>query len=354
MSNVKICTNIQYSINNGVISQVNLTTQPTYACDEICGQYIPVYGLCQIDLNNGYLNIINDTKYCVKPFIFNDYECICAPGYLLNGTVCINILQSLTNLDQFIFDNFSTLDNQLKSNISNISNQLVIISDQLRVDLLSVNSTLNSQIQSVITNMSNIYNSLQSQINSNLASISSLNTQFTSFKSEAIIINNQQNTQIQNIIAIENSQKLVTDSLRIDLTSSTNSLQTQINSLNSNLQGTNNQVSTTQNNINSLQTQINNINSVNSIQNSDISSLKTQIAGSGGSGALMCSLTYDIYYESSLFRRYGYCLNIKRCCYLDGLYYLCIYNNAFFADRASNVIEYNAYTIAQCGTFIQI
>ncbi|CAL6070716.1 Hypothetical_protein [Hexamita inflata] len=110
ISKMNICTNIQYLINSGDDCLVSLTEQPVYSCENICGQYTPVYGLCQIDLVNSYFNNVNKTKYCVYPFIFNDYECICAQGYLLNGTICINILSTLTNLDQYIFDNFSTLN----------------------------------------------------------------------------------------------------------------------------------------------------------------------------------------------------------------------------------------------------
>ncbi|CAL6052133.1 Hypothetical_protein [Hexamita inflata] len=415
---MKICTNILYLINSGIVSQVILTTTPIYTCDEICGQLIPVYGLCKIDLNYGYLNNnINNTKYCVKPFIFNDYECVCSPGYLLNGTICINILSTLTNINQYILDNISMLDHNLNNNISNISNKLEatkdylynyftseinnfrqvvntslddiynqhnqfklivtsnisslqiqtknlqsnitahkVISDQLRVDLQSVNSTLNSQIQSVITSLQTVNNSLQSQINSNLASLSSITSQFTSFRSDAISNHSLQNTQIQNLVTTTNTQKTVSDQLRADLTSSTNSLQTQINSLNSNLQGTNNQVSTissslssAQNNINSLQTQINSINSVNTVQNSDIATLKTQIADSGGSGALMCSL---------VFSQYGYCLNVKKCCVLakdeiNTSIYKCKYYDSGYNYNGMDFGD-SEISIADCGPFTQI
>ncbi|CAL5988924.1 Hypothetical_protein [Hexamita inflata] len=338
---MKICTNIQYAINSGIVSQVNLTTTPIYTCDEICGQLIPVYGLCQIDLNNGNLNNINNTKYCVKPFIFNDYECICSPGYLLNGTICIHLLSTLTNIDQQIFDNISTVEHNLNNNISNISNKLedtkdylynyftseiMIVSDQLRVDLLFVNSTFNSQIQSVTTSLQTINNSLQSQINSNLASLSSLTSQFTSFKTDAINNHSFQNTQIQNLLTTTNTQKIVSDQLRTDLTQSTNSLQTQINSLNSNIQGTNNQVSTISYNLAQTQSLVNLLqNQINSVQIS------------ASSGAQTCRISLG----------FGYCTSLNRCCQMieeDPVRFSCAH---------LIVSGFHLIFINECGTFIQ-
>ncbi|CAL6087243.1 Hypothetical_protein [Hexamita inflata] len=282
---MKVCSNIVYLINNGIASLVSLTEQPNYVCKNMCGQNTPVYGLCQIDLINENSNNTNYTKYCVNPFVFNGEECVCIDGYLLNGTICINIISTLTNLDKYIFNNVSTLNINLQNNISNISNQLVatkdyiynyftsktndlqqfvdskfdninnkqyifeqivssnisklqietqnlqsnltthkIISDQLRVDLQLLNSSFNTQILSVTTKLQTANNSLQTQINTNLASLSSLTTQFNSLKLDAVNNNSQQNTLIQNIISTANSQILVTDSLRADLISSNQSI----------------------------------------------------------------------------------------------------------------------------------
>ncbi|CAL6001783.1 Hypothetical_protein [Hexamita inflata] len=267
VSKLNICTNIKYQINNGNDSLVSITEQPNYSCENICDQQTPIYGLCQMDLINGYLDNINKTKYCVHPLIFNDYECVCSQGYILNGTICINFLSKLTNLDQYIFENFSTLNNNLQNNISNIKNQLIttkddlynyfsfkisncsqyvnskfddlqnkhnqlelfvsqkfsslqietynlqsnitlhkVISDQLRVDLQLVNSTLTSQIQSVYTNLQTLNNTLQTQYYLNLESFSSLTFQLTSLKSEVISNNTQLQAQINNVNTINNAQ----------------------------------------------------------------------------------------------------------------------------------------------------
>ncbi|CAL6006692.1 Hypothetical_protein [Hexamita inflata] len=217
ITKMNVCSNIQYLISNGNASLVSLTEQPDYSCEYICGQQTPVYGLCQIDLVNGYYNIVNYTKYCVYPFVFNNQECICASGYLLNGTICINIISTLTNLDQYIFNNVSTLTQNISSlqtdtnNLKSNTTELKIVSDQLRIDVQSINS----QIQLVNMDIQTVNSTLQAQINSYQDSISSLTSQFT----------------IQS-----NSQKLMIDSIRTDLTASTNSLQTQIEALNSNQQ----------------------------------------------------------------------------------------------------------------------
>ncbi|CAL6107226.1 Hypothetical_protein [Hexamita inflata] len=364
ISNLNVCSNIQYLINNGNASLVSLTEQPNYTCENICGQNTPIYGLCQIDLVNGYLNIMNNTKYCVNPFVYNGEECVCIDGYLLNGTICINIISTLTNLDKYIFNNVSTLNINLQNNISNISNQLVatkdylynyftsktndlwqfvnstfdninnkqnqfelvvssnisqlqietqnlqsnltthkIINDQLRVDLQSLNSSFNTQVLSLTTKLQNVNNSLQTQINTNLASLSSLSTQFNSFKLDAVNNNTQLNTQIQNIISTANSQKLVTDSLRADLTSSNNSLQTQIN----------------------------NINSVNNAQNADINMLKNRT-----SGLNLQQICYILYNQ-------GVCSKYGRCCsYVsrendEG--YLCVGIGQLLSDNECGYIE---------------
>ncbi|CAL6105559.1 Hypothetical_protein [Hexamita inflata] len=109
------------------------------------------------------------------------------------------------------------------------------------------------------------------------------------------------------------------------------------------------------NNVNSLQSQINSINQVNAVQNSDIATLKTQIAGSGGSGALMCSLVFNVYRGTNI----GYCLNVKRCCTKitqdDNLpvpYFMCQY----YGYNGYSGPEFQGYfvSVADCGSYMQI
>ncbi|CAL6038162.1 Hypothetical_protein [Hexamita inflata] len=284
---MNICTNIQYLINSGDDCLVSLTEQPVYSCENICGQYTPVYGLCQIDLVNSYFNNVNKTKYCVYPFIFNDYECICAQGYLLNGTICINILSTLTNLDQYIFDNFSTLNSNLQNNILNIKNQLITTKDDLYNYFTNKISNYSQYVNSKFDDLYNKHNQFELFVSQNFSSLqnetnnlqsnitmhkiisdqlrvdlqslnSTLGSQIQLFKSDVIYNNTQLNTKIQNIIATANSQKLVTDSIKTDLTQSTNSLQDQIN----------------------------NINAVNNAQNEEIILLKNQLASMSDQSAV--------------------------------------------------------------------
>ncbi|CAL6067147.1 Hypothetical_protein [Hexamita inflata] len=176
-----------------------------------------------------------------------------------------------------------------------------IINDQLRVDLQSLNSSFNAQILLVTTKLQTVNNSLQTQIDTNLASLSSLSTQFNSLKLDAVNNNTQQSTLIQNVIATANSQKFVIDSLRTDLTSSSNSLQTQINS----------------------------INSINNAQNTDITMLKNR--ASGLNLQQICHILHDA----------GVCSNYGRCCtYVsndDGNYFSCVGKQA------------NIYSESDCG-----
>ncbi|CAL6051691.1 Hypothetical_protein [Hexamita inflata] len=300
---MKLFQILLWLINNGNTSLVSLTEQPGFSCENICGLQTPVYGICQINLNNGYLNDVNKTKYCEYPFIYNDYECICAPGYLLNGSFCIQIIQLLTFLDQQIFDNFLILTNNLQENISNIQNKLITAKNYIYDYVTSEISNLRLNISTMFedvqykqnqfelivqNNMSSLKNETQ-DMHSNIAAHKLITDQlrFDLFTVNATLVSQiqQVNTNIQ---VVSNSQKLITDSLKTDLTSSTNSLQTQINSLNSN--------------INSLQAQIYNINIVNSAQTTDITKLKDQQIQK----LAICQLTQG--------PETGYCSDAKQCC----------------------------------------
>ncbi|CAL6005200.1 Hypothetical_protein [Hexamita inflata] len=87
----------------------------------MCENQSIIYGLCGEIIQ--YSENVNGIYQCVYPFEYVENQCVCATGYLLNKTQCINVVQSLNNINGLI-DN--TTD-QLKIIEKNLSNKLDIV-----------------------------------------------------------------------------------------------------------------------------------------------------------------------------------------------------------------------------------
>ncbi|CAL6040934.1 Hypothetical_protein [Hexamita inflata] len=142
------------------------------------------YGLCLPNLQNG--QIVNNQLICLNDFIFMEDSCQCKPDFVLNGTVCINILQFVdglnSNLQQFsnnIGQNFSQLNNQKDINISTFESQLL------------------ASINSINTSMQNNYiESYQSLTNCSQTIINKINYYDDIIYDNQSIFNNHLNNQI--------------------------------------------------------------------------------------------------------------------------------------------------------------
>ncbi|CAL6055238.1 Conserved_hypothetical protein [Hexamita inflata] len=86
---VYLCVNQTNIVGTGSITQVGIVD---LRCD-ICPSGSVVYGICRQNLEHGIIQ--EGVLQCIYPFVFLGDECICADGYILNISVCIDIIHAL-------------------------------------------------------------------------------------------------------------------------------------------------------------------------------------------------------------------------------------------------------------------
>ncbi|CAL6096953.1 Conserved_hypothetical protein [Hexamita inflata] len=224
--------------------QITLIGSEDYKCDMCNDQYV-VYGLCGNVLQ--YSEIFNGMYLCKYPFEYVNNKCICANGYLLNMTKCINVVESINKMNILANSNISNqillleqkyeiignslviIDQNLQSNITEIENRIVSNYSKSDYNLLMNTSILDNRIFSNITDVKKDIIIVQIKVDENLLqnttildwrifnNISSLNTTIQNLSQQLQNVNNslllkndfiEQQLQQQNLI-IEQQKKLV-------------------------------------------------------------------------------------------------------------------------------------------------
>ncbi|CAL6059256.1 Conserved_hypothetical protein [Hexamita inflata] len=151
-------------------------------CD-ICNNLSVIYGLCGEELK--YSEIVNGVHKCMYPFEYINYQCICAQGYLLDQTKCINIVESINNIivvntnnsDHILLieqkiakidDQFEIVGNNMINNKSQIENYIISNYSKSDGNLLINTSILDNRIKANITSLQNNIIQKQLQIDANL------------------------------------------------------------------------------------------------------------------------------------------------------------------------------------------
>ncbi|CAL6062616.1 Conserved_hypothetical protein [Hexamita inflata] len=128
-------------------ASLNIIGTEQTKCD-ICGNLYVIYGLCSEPLN--YSKEVDGQYLCQYPFEYLENQCICAYGYLLNGTQCINIIDSIVHMQNSVDNNkFQYVEQQ----IQNIQQMLTILDQSIydnSSDMLSVVNSNMQQLQSQI------------------------------------------------------------------------------------------------------------------------------------------------------------------------------------------------------------
>ncbi|CAL6068411.1 Conserved_hypothetical protein [Hexamita inflata] len=121
----------------------------TFKCD-LCGTDSVVYGLCRSILP--FSELVDGMYECVYPFYLAENTCSCVHGYLLNGTRCVNVIESITNMSklddsdklqqiQLQIDNLqqsvSALDQNIIGNASSINDRIGLEASMLEQFILS-------------------------------------------------------------------------------------------------------------------------------------------------------------------------------------------------------------------------
>ncbi|CAL5977450.1 Conserved_hypothetical protein [Hexamita inflata] len=137
----------------------------------LCSNLSIVYGLCCEVLK--FSENINGMYQCVYPFEYIDNQCICAYGYLLNNTKCINVIDALSNMKyldnysndeqisklQYMVGNITNIldnvDQSIVSNITEIENNIISNFTKSDYNLLINTSILDNRIYQNITSIQN-------------------------------------------------------------------------------------------------------------------------------------------------------------------------------------------------------
>ncbi|CAL5978298.1 Hypothetical_protein [Hexamita inflata] len=166
----KICMN---NINYVGIGEnyVQITGQFTKSCN-LCRNGYFTYGLCQSSFDRTVL--VDQQLICQSPFVFDGEQCSCPEGELNNGSSCVNVINSLSNLlsqeeiNQKIIQKFeyniSNLDYSINNNVSILNHKIVSFeqSQQQLEDQISNNLTiLNLTISEFKQNQSSLLNLIQ-------------------------------------------------------------------------------------------------------------------------------------------------------------------------------------------------
>ncbi|CAL5994740.1 Conserved_hypothetical protein [Hexamita inflata] len=148
--------------------QITITGKETVSCD-ICDSQQVIYGLCGKAI--AYSESVSGMYYCVYPFEYIDNQCICAYGYLLNLTKCINVVDAINILsglvnssdNQYIKSleqNIEKLQKQLNiqdlyvsNNITDLENRIISNFSKQDFNLMMNTSTLDNRIFENITSM---------------------------------------------------------------------------------------------------------------------------------------------------------------------------------------------------------
>ncbi|CAL6077284.1 Hypothetical_protein [Hexamita inflata] len=96
-TNLKVCvldTPQIGTINPNI--QIDQVQFEDLTCDNICDNILLAYGLCVDKFY--YSQLYKETYECLHPFVYNTDKCICAQGYLLNESRCVNIVNELSEL----------------------------------------------------------------------------------------------------------------------------------------------------------------------------------------------------------------------------------------------------------------
>ncbi|CAL6113648.1 Conserved_hypothetical protein [Hexamita inflata] len=247
MTKFDICVDSASRFGQNSVS-ITIVGSESVQCD-ICNNQSVVYGLCGEILK--YSEIVNGIYQCTQPFEYINDQCICADGYLLDQTKCINIVKSINNLITSNANNsdhilliekkFLIVDNQLAIVENNILNNISEIENYI----ISNTSILDNRIKANITALQN--NIIQSQllIDANLLQ----NTTVLDWR----IYNN---VSILNQSLLNISQQLK-DINYTKMQNTIDNLQNQLNDFNVSLQKDNQIIEQQQNTIDNLTKQIN-------------------------------------------------------------------------------------------------
>ncbi|CAL5994162.1 Conserved_hypothetical protein [Hexamita inflata] len=154
----------RFGHNSVIISTIG---SESVQCD-LCEQKFVVYGLCSEIIK--YSENVNGMHQCVYPFEYDDNQCVCASGYLLNFTKCISILESLNAIGNLVSNSSNDQIKQLEQKIDIIENSLFVVDLSIASNISEIEKTILSNFsksdKSLMLNTSVLDNRIYQNISS--------------------------------------------------------------------------------------------------------------------------------------------------------------------------------------------
>ncbi|CAL6086613.1 Conserved_hypothetical protein [Hexamita inflata] len=160
-TDLNICVDINTQRQGSTLFVLALLGIEKQQCD-VCSTQIVVYGLCADDIDNG--RIVDGMMLCVSPFEYFEGQCKCAYGYILNKSICVQVVDSLTQLILMNNNNVEQLQ-QIDQQIQQIQSNLLELDQNIANNSTAINDSIiqvqNNLEQSIISNFSQSDKNLQ-------------------------------------------------------------------------------------------------------------------------------------------------------------------------------------------------
>ncbi|CAL6036902.1 Conserved_hypothetical protein [Hexamita inflata] len=262
-SNIHVSIQLQISQLQICVDQTQRFGQDSVKLD-ITGEYIQcnicenqsvVYGLCGEELK--YSENVNGMYQCMYPFEYVYNQCICATGYLLNNTKCINVVESIKNIS----DSIDSTADLLQILGKNIQKQLDIVDKSVFNNVTDIEKRILSNYSKSDSNLHQNTSILDNRIRGNITliqndisttqNVADQKLQFNTSALDQRIFNNVSALNISVVAAKSDLQQLSTNVQKMN-----RSIVNELTDVHQNLSSVNNTIQTLENNVSAISTDI--------------------------------------------------------------------------------------------------
>ncbi|CAL6007985.1 Hypothetical_protein [Hexamita inflata] len=141
--NTKMCSNLEQFIGAGE-NLAQTDGQLLQACD-VCQNGFYSYGICALSLNNA--ETTDNKLICKLTFEFDGQQCACPEGAVLNGSVCIYIINKISQILIQLKDFEMQVEQYLSSNTTEVNQNLLQLQSDMDSRIISNMSALEAKIQ---------------------------------------------------------------------------------------------------------------------------------------------------------------------------------------------------------------
>ncbi|CAL5997593.1 Conserved_hypothetical protein [Hexamita inflata] len=262
-SNVHVSIQLQISQLQICVDQTQRFGQDSVKLDitgesiqcNICENQSLVYGLCGEALKHS--ENVNGMYKCVYPFEYVHNQCICATGYLLNNTKCINVVESLKDIS----DSIDSTADQLQILGKNLQNQLDIVDKSVFNNVTDIEKRIMSNYSKQDSNLHYNTSILDNRIRGNITliqndisttqNVADQKLQINTSVLDQRIFNNVSALNISVVAAKSDLQQLNTNVQKMNRT-----IVNELTDVYQNLSSVNNALYTLENNVSAISTDI--------------------------------------------------------------------------------------------------